>query len=99
MVGKQVSLLVNAAGVESWIVGEPEEESKASGAIRELEATAGTARPFPRSCHIGWTRTGTTLRAVVALQVVTERKQVERVKQAFVPNVSHELRTPAAAGP
>jgi two-component system sensor histidine kinase SenX3 len=47
-----------------------------------------TATPLPTSAGIG---------AIVVIEDVTERRQLEAVRRDFVANISHELKTPVGA--
>lgn len=96
LVGKHASVLIDVSSIPSWIptLADP---ASTPGSMHELQGYRRSGEPFPAEMSQGAMRTGASLRAVVALRDVTERKQVERAKQEFVATVSHELRTPLTA--
>jgi PAS domain S-box-containing protein len=95
LIDKPASLLIESSTIGSWV---PASDLAAPwGATRELQAYRRDGAPFPAEVSFGAMRSGKSVRAVVALRDVTERKQVERAKQEFVSTVSHELRTPLTA--
>jgi PAS domain S-box-containing protein len=61
---------------------------------REIYGRNKDGREFPSEASISKLKVGNEILYTVYLQDISERKQIERMKDEFISVVSHELRTP-----
>lgn len=64
------------------------------GKNRELIAKKADGTIFPIELSVGEMFLGTSIRFVGIIRDISERKQLDLIKQEFVSTVSHELKTP-----
>jgi PAS domain S-box-containing protein len=64
------------------------------GAIRELEGRRADGTSFPMEIAFTAAHLDNRHLLVAAVRDITERREIERLKNEFVSTVSHELRTP-----
>lgn len=64
------------------------------GARTEVEGRRKGGKTFPMDLTVGEMQLGSDRRFVGMARDITDRKNVERIKDEFVSTVSHELRTP-----
>lgn len=63
----------------------------------ELQGRRRDGSEFPVDVSIGSIRTSEGLLATAAIRDITQRKQLEAVRDRFIANAAHELRTPLTA--
>lgn len=68
--------------------------AKGKGHILELDATKASGELFPVEVSVNEFESYEGARYLIVILDITERREVERIKQDFVSMVSHELRSP-----
>ncbi|MEM7032515.1 MAG: PAS domain S-box protein [Chloroflexota bacterium] len=63
----------------------------------ELEGQRKNGQIFPLEVHIAETKIGNQLLFTAAVRDITERHELDKMRDEFVSTVSHELRTPLAS--
>ncbi|MBW4508978.1 MAG: response regulator [Scytonematopsis contorta HA4267-MV1] len=74
--------------------GKSATKARRMGERREIYGRTKNGREFPAEASISKLKVGNEILYTVYLQDISERKQIERMKNEFVSVVSHELRTP-----
>ena len=69
-------------------------KDSAEGKITELHATSLDGKRFPSEISVGRFETHEGARLLIIILDITERYELQKMKQSFVAMVSHELRTP-----
>src|ERR1700737_248653 len=72
----------------------PKPEARRMGAGRDLFGRRKDGTEFPVEVGLNPIRAGDSLLVLGVIVDISERKQMERLKEEFVSTVSHELRTP-----
>jgi len=69
-------------------------EARVIGTVREVTGQRKDGSTFPMELSVNDTRIGQRRLFTAAIRDITERKQIDRMKNEFISVVSHELRTP-----
>lgn len=103
LVGQPLSLLLHEKSQPLYQENLAAAFRPASGAIAlldrrvELEGVRKDGRSFPLELHLTETQIGNRLLFTIAVRDITERRELDRLRDEFIATVSHELRTPLAA--
>jgi PAS domain S-box-containing protein len=95
LVRRDAATLINLAPGEGlFVVRLALGEEQGAGAVREHVGRRKDGSTFPAEVALAVMKAKDGLRVVAAIRDISDRKQVERLKDEFVSTVSHELRTP-----
>lgn len=97
LIGKEISSLVVHSSATSSEEFAAQLEDKAFERITEITCKRNETEKFPVEFSMTVFETEEGLRRLGILLDVTERQEIQRMRQAFVSMVSHELRTPLTA--
>lgn len=97
LIGKEISSLVEHSSTTSSEEFAAQLEEKAFERVTEITCKRNGTEKFPVEFSMTVFETEDGQRRLGILLDVTERQEIQRMRQAFVSMVSHELRTPLTA--